>query len=79
MHNQKAHALITFLVPLIHFVNGDDLPMNERNLRAYPQVNAKKARVAMNGFGLTAGSGFNTHCIGLVSLLLKKHILEAQT
>ena len=37
----------------------------------YPQVDIKKARVTLNGFGIIDGSGFDTHCIRLVAVLLR--------
>ena len=37
----------------------------------YPQVDIKKARVTLNGFGIIDGSGFDTHCIRLFAVLLR--------
>ena len=84
MHNLNAHALISFLVPF-HTIHKDNFSYygkyKTEALLIHPQVNEKKAKVTLNGFGFVDGPGFDTHCIWLVSLLLKKivgHGADAQ-
>jgi len=70
IYNKKAQAMMIFLVTL-QTRYGGKVPIDYKILQSLPNLDHKKVRVSLNGYGLYFGVGGDGHCLTVVSTLIR--------